>query len=110
MSDASQPPSPNEVLEELARLKAWAQSLRDTVFGAGEAVRVIQRAEIAIRTPTKHAQYGYTIPEAMKATGIGRTSLYEDISAGLLKTRKRGRRTVILAADLSDYLGKLPDR
>jgi hypothetical protein len=54
------------------------------------------------------AKMAYSIPEAMEATGIGRSSLYEDISAGRLMARKRGSRTVILARDLAAYLEALP--
>lgn len=51
----------------------------------------------------------YTIDEAVEAGAGGRTKIYEAIKAGELKARKRGKRTVILAADLSRYLESLPD-
>ncbi len=50
----------------------------------------------------------YSIREAVAAGGGSRTKLYEAIAAGALKARKRGRSTVILAADLSRYLESLP--
>jgi excisionase family DNA binding protein len=50
----------------------------------------------------------YTIPEAVKATGIGKTSLYAEIKAGKLVARKRGSQTLILAEDLRSYLAALP--
>jgi excisionase family DNA binding protein len=50
----------------------------------------------------------YTVPEACAVTGIGRTSLYEDIRAGRLTARKRGTSTLILMADLVAYLDNLP--
>ena len=50
----------------------------------------------------------YSIREAVEAGGGSRTKLYEAIAAGTLKARKRGRSTVILAADLSEYLENLP--
>jgi hypothetical protein len=58
--------------------------------------------------PDPRPKLAYSIPEAMEATGIGRSSLYEDISAGRLMARKRGSRTVILARDLAAYLEALP--
>ncbi len=50
----------------------------------------------------------YSIREAVAAGGGSRTKLYEAIAAGTLKARKRGRSTVILAADLAQYLESLP--
>lgn len=58
--------------------------------------------------PTVVVKLAYTIPEATIATGIGRTSLYEEISAGRLVARKRGSTTIILASDLAAYLAALP--
>lgn len=51
----------------------------------------------------------YSIDEAAEATSIGRSSLYEDVAAGLLTIKKRGRSTVILAPELARYLMALPD-
>jgi excisionase family DNA binding protein len=51
----------------------------------------------------------YSIGEVVDLTGIGRTRLYEVIAAGELRTKKLGRRTLILAADLSAWLNSLPD-
>ena len=51
----------------------------------------------------------YTILEAVEAGVGGRTAIYEAIKSGALKARKRGKRTVILAPDLAQYLENLPD-
>ena len=51
----------------------------------------------------------YTVAEAIEALGIGRTTLNAAIGSGELKTRKLGRRTLILARDLDAWLGALPD-
>ncbi len=51
----------------------------------------------------------YSIREAVAAGAGSRTKLYEAIAAGTLKARKNGRSTVILAADLAQYLESLPD-
>lgn len=50
-----------------------------------------------------------TILEAEEASSLGRTALLEDIKAGKLKARKRGRRTVILTSELAKYLESLPE-
>ena len=49
-----------------------------------------------------------TIPDAVRATGISRSSLYEAMKRGDLTARKSGRRTLIPFADLEAYLASLP--
>lgn len=49
-----------------------------------------------------------TIPDAVKATGMSRTSIYEALKRGELTARKAGRRTLISFADLESYLEGLP--
>jgi excisionase family DNA binding protein len=50
----------------------------------------------------------YTVPEAVKATGLARTRLYEMAAEGRITFRRAGRRTVILADDLRNLLASLP--
>ncbi len=40
--------------------------------------------------------------------GIGRTKAYEEISAGRLRARKAGKRTIITEDDAEDWLCHLP--
>lgn len=52
----------------------------------------------------------YRIREAVAATGIGRTTLYELIKAGELETRKVRGMTLITRQDLQKLIeGSLPD-
>jgi excisionase family DNA binding protein len=53
-------------------------------------------------TTTSRITYG--INQAVEATSIGRSLLYEQIKAGNLKTFKVGTRTLIAADDLEAWL------
>ena len=46
----------------------------------------------------------YSIKEACAACRVGRTTLYAAISRGDLKTRKVGRRRLVIAEDLKSWL------
>jgi len=50
----------------------------------------------------------YRIDEAVKASGLGRTFLYERIASGELKSIKVGARRLILREDLLEFL-RLPE-
>ena len=52
---------------------------------------------------------GYTIPEAARFLGIGRTSLYAAMRDGRLHPRKCGARTLLLRDDLERFLSQLPE-
>ena len=51
----------------------------------------------------------FTIREAVEAGAGSRSVIYEALNAGTLKAKKRGKRTIILATDLAEYLEALPD-
>lgn len=51
----------------------------------------------------------YTIDDAVSASGIGRTKLYDAIRVGKLRARKCGRRTIIIDEDLRSFLRALPE-
>lgn len=41
-----------------------------------------------------------TVPDALQATGLGRTKLYDLISKGTVETTKVGTRTLVIVASL----------
>jgi len=43
-----------------------------------------------------------------KLAGMGKTAAYEEVAAGRLKVRKRGRSTIVLADEGREYLQSLP--
>lgn len=49
----------------------------------------------------------YRIGEAVEATGLSRTALYEEMAAGRLEFVKHGRSRLILASALDRFLGTL---
>jgi len=49
-----------------------------------------------------------TIPDAVRASGLSRSRIYEAIRQHQLVARKAGRRTLIAFADLEAYLANLP--
>ena len=52
-------------------------------------------------------QFSMSIKETCAATGLGRTKIYQLINCGALKARKIGKRTIVLKADLEDFLSSL---
>lgn len=55
-----------------------------------------------------HSPIAVTIAEAVKASGISRTPIYEALKRGDLKAWKSGRRTLISFSDLQAYVDSLP--
>ncbi len=52
-------------------------------------------------------QLSLSIEAVRRATGLGRTKLYEAINKGLLPAKKYGKRTIILKRDLEKFLSNL---
>jgi hypothetical protein len=50
----------------------------------------------------------FTIPDAMKVAGLGRTTVYALIGGGKIEARKAGGRTLVMAASLRNYIASLP--
>ena len=54
------------------------------------------------------APIAYSIPGAVEASGLSRSTLYNAIASGELVARKRGARTIIIDDDLRRFLASLP--
>lgn len=53
------------------------------------------------------SKLAYSIPELVVATGIGRTTIYEEIKAGRLVVAKCGTRTIVTEAQARAWLASL---
>lgn len=51
---------------------------------------------------------GMSIDDLVAASGLGRTSIYDQIRRGRLVARKCGKRTIILPSDATAWLESLP--
>lgn len=59
------------------------------------------------QTP-RHSSGAMTMKDFCQWAGIGRTTAYEQVSAGKLTVRKVGRRSLVLFEDASRWLNALP--
>jgi len=50
----------------------------------------------------------YSVPEAVRATGMSRSALYLALKAGHLRARKQGKRTLIEDGELRRFISGLP--
>lgn len=51
----------------------------------------------------------FSVTEAARRAGVGRTLIYETINRGELRVKKLGRRSLVLADDLQRWLSGLPE-
>ena len=61
-----------------------------------------------MEAPQEVRKLSYSIAETVVLTGLGRSTIYEEIHSKRLRARKIGRRTIILAEDLTNFLVSLP--
>lgn len=52
----------------------------------------------------------YSIPDACRVSGAGRSILYKAMRSGDLRAVKLGSKTLILAADLRRWVESLPEK
>lgn len=53
-------------------------------------------------------RHAFSVSEFCRCYAIGRTSAYAEIASGRLRTRKVGRRTLILREDAENWAAALP--
>jgi excisionase family DNA binding protein len=58
--------------------------------------------------PTIPPKLAYSIKEVRELIAISHSSIYREIGEGRLRAVKRGNRTMILAADLQDWVSRWP--
>jgi hypothetical protein len=61
-----------------------------------------------INSPIPETMLAYTVADVCRLCRQSRTSIYAAMGRGELVARKRGRRTVVLLADLRRWLDGLP--
>jgi excisionase family DNA binding protein len=49
-----------------------------------------------------------SVSEAVRVSGLGKTSLYAAIAAGKIRIKKAGRRTLVETAELRRFIDNLP--
>lgn len=49
-----------------------------------------------------------SIAEAVRLSGVGRSSIYEAVNRGEIPIRKRGRRSLVMVEDLRRWIEALP--
>lgn len=69
---------------------------------------VIAHWPFSQRTKSHMNKIAVTLSEATALSGIGRSSLYKLFNEGKLVPRKSGKRTLVIVAELENYVRSLP--
>jgi excisionase family DNA binding protein len=77
-------------------------AIRAATEQLGAAILAAVKAEAATTADAPDRLYG--IPEAAAALGIGRSAVYDELAAGRLRSLKVGRRRLIPAGAVREYI------
>jgi excisionase family DNA binding protein len=100
-----------DIAGPLAELSKHLRRAIDSLERVAHALdhAVVEHAQPAAKSPAQAAtRLAYSLEQVQELTGLGRSTLYEAIAANELRAVKRGRRTLILSADLRSWLDHLP--
>lgn len=75
------------------------------LLGALDALRDAMAEYVGREPAPPAAERLLSIDEAAEMLGIGRVTLYSEIQAGRLRTLKVGRRRLVPAGAVADYIG-----
>jgi len=96
-----------------AALEAWEQIMlqphRPVMKTTNEKASDVPRPVASTLAPARHQKLSHTVKEVRTLTGIGHSTLYRAMGNGDLRAVKLGKKTLILAKDLQDWLDGLPE-
>jgi excisionase family DNA binding protein len=56
------------------------------------------------KTQPQIERLALSVPEALRAMGIGRTRFYDEVGAGRIRIVKSGRRTLVPVSSLREFM------
>mgnify|MGYP006780909273 CR=1 FL=1 len=60
------------------------------------------------KIPNRIEAVGFTVADGVRASGLSRTRIYNEIAAGNIRAVKAGKRTIIIADSLREFVRSLP--
>ncbi len=70
----------------------------------------MRQQKLNVRKDDYPGRLALNVAEAVRTSGLGRSTLYAALRTGKLRARKCGRRTIILTEDLGRFLTSLPNK
>lgn len=101
-----------QVREIFHHVRQTLHLIEDILFrNITQDVEQKQRAQLHASersVPELPQKMAYSIKEVVTLFGIGRSSIYREISEGRLRVIKLGKRSLVLRTDLDEWMKKLP--
>ena len=95
------------ITDVVALLEALSSSTPNSPFKPVVKTELDKAGRASAQTKDTPPKKLLSINEALAVMGVGRTTLYEKLSTGEIKAIKLGRRTFIMAEELSAYIDSL---